>query len=245
MFRPTTAARVAALAFSLCTLSGAALAQEAAIRKNLAERIPNLPKIDEVTRTPVPGIWEVRMGSEIVYTDEQGSYLFSGDLIDTRTRSSLTKERIDKLTAFEWGKLPLKDAIVIKQGTGARKMAVFVDPNCGYCKRFERDVANLKNVTVYTFLYPILGPDSTAKSRDIWCAKDPAKAWRDWMLAGTAAPAADAKCDATALTRNTELGRKHRVQGTPAAVFEDGSRAPGAVPGEEIEKRLVAAAGKG
>ena len=140
-----------------------AQAQEAVIRKNLPERLPNLPKIDEVVKTAVPGIWEVRIGADLFYTDDQGSHLFTGELIDTRTRANLTKERIEKLTAFDFAKLPLKDSIVIKQGTGARKMAVFVDPNCGYCKRFERDVASLKNVTVYTFLYPILGPDSTAK----------------------------------------------------------------------------------
>jgi thiol:disulfide interchange protein DsbC len=223
-----------------------AQAQEAVIRKNLPERLPNLPKIDEVVKTAVPGIWEVRIGADLFYTDDQGSHLFTGELIDTRTRANLTKERIEKLTAFDFAKLPLKDSIVIKQGTGARKMAVFVDPNCGYCKRFERDVASLKNVTVYTFLYPILGPDSTTRSRDIWCAKDPAKAWRDWMINGTVPPAATgAKCDTAALDRNTELGRKHRVQGTPATVFEDGSRSPGALPADEIEKRLAATAGKG
>jgi len=227
-------------------LPSAALAQEAVIRKNLPERLPNLPKIDEVVRTAIPGIWEVRIGTDLFYTDEQGNHLFTGELIDTRTRANLSRERIDKLTAFDFSKLPLKDAIVIKQGTGARKLVVFGDPNCGYCKRFERDVASLKNVTVYTFLYPILGPDSTAKSRDIWCAKDPAKAWRDWMINGTLPPStAGARCDTAALERNTELGRKHRVQGTPAAVFEDGSRSPGAIPVDEIEKRLAAAAGKG
>jgi thiol:disulfide interchange protein DsbC len=125
-------------------------------------------------------------------------------------------------------------------------MAVFVDPNCGYCKRFERDVAALKDVTVYTFLYPILGPDSVSKSRDIWCAKDQTKAWRDWMLSGSVPPSVgDAKCDSTVLARNTELGRKHRVQGTPAAVFEDGTRAPGAVPAAELERQLVAASKRG
>lgn len=224
----------------------AALAQEAVIRKNLPERLPNLPKIDEVVRTSVPGIWEVRIGTDLFYTDDQGNHLFTGELIDTRTRANLSKERIDKLTAFDFAKLPLKDAIAIKQGTGARKLVVFGDPNCGYCKRFERDLASLKNVTVYTFLYPILGPDSTAKSRDIWCAKDPAKAWRDWMINGTLPPSsAGGRCDTAALDRNTELGRKHRVQGTPAAVFEDGSRAPGAVSADELEKRMAAAAGKG
>ena len=125
-------------------------------------------------------------------------------------------------------------------------MAVFVDPNCGYCKRFERDVAALKDVTVYAFLYPILGPDSTVKARDIWCSKDPAKAWRGWMIDGTPpTSAAASKCDSSVLERNTELGKKHRVNGTPAAVFIDGSRVPGAVPGAEIEKQLAATSKRG
>ena len=183
--------------------------------------------------------WLVSAGH--AYVDSQ-----SAEEMAANRGSFSDRERIDKLTAFDFAKLPLKDTIVIKQGTGARKLAVFVDPNCGYCKRFERDVAGLKNVTVYIFLYPILGPDSTTKSRDIWCAKDPAKAWRDWMINGTVpASTASAKCDTAALDRNTELGRKHRVQGTPATVFEDGSRSPGAIPVDEIEKRLAAAAGKG
>jgi thiol:disulfide interchange protein DsbC len=242
----TTRSLTALAAACLLLATGAARADEASIRKNLAERLPNLPKIDEVSKSPIPGIFEVRIGSDIIYTDEQGSYLIQGELIDTRTRSNLTEARITKLTAIDFAKLPLKDAIAIKQGSGARRMAVFVDPNCGYCKRFERDVAGLKDVTVYTFLYPILGPDSVSKSRDIWCAKDQTKAWRDWMLNGSVPPATgDAKCDSSVLARNTELGRKHRVQGTPAAVFEDGTRVPGAVPAAELEKQLVAASKRG
>ena len=232
-----------ALWLTLCATT--ATAQEAAIRKNLPERLPNLPKIDEVTKSVIPGLWEVRIGTELLYTDEQGQYLIQGELIDLRARVNLTQQRIDKLTAFDFDKLPLKDAIAIKQGKGTRKMAVFVDPNCGYCKRFERDVANLKDVTVYIYLYPILGPDSQTKSRDIWCAKDPAGAWRDWMLANKLPSSAPARCDFAAIERNVELGRKHRVNGTPATVFEDDSRLPGAVPGEQLEKQLVQAARKG
>jgi len=219
-------------------------AQEAAIRKNLAERLPNLPRIDEVSRSPVQGLWEVRTGTEIFYTDEQGQYVFTGELLDTVKRVNLTRERIDKLTAFDVPKLPLKDAITIRQGSGARKLIVFADPNCGYCKRFERDMMALKNVTIHTYLFPILGPDSTAKSRNVWCARDPAKAWRDLMVSGTQPPPAPAQCDASVLERNLELGRRHRVQGTPAVVFEDGSRAPGAIPVDEVERRLAAMAGK-
>jgi thiol:disulfide interchange protein DsbC len=232
------AALVAGLALS------PALAQEAQIRKNLPERLPNLPKIDEVTRTPVQGLWEVRAGTEIFYTDDEGHYVITGELLDTVKRVNVTRERIDRLTAFDFAQLPVKDAITIRQGKGERRVAVFADPNCGYCKRFERDLATLKNVTIHVFLFPILGPDSTAKSRGVWCAADPAKAWRDLMLSNTQPPAAPAQCDVAALQRNLELGRKHRVQGTPAVVFTDGSRAPGAVPAAELEKRIAAAGGK-
>jgi thiol:disulfide interchange protein DsbC len=232
-------------ALALLFAASGALADEAVIRKALAERLPNLPKIDEVTRSPLPGLWEVRIGTELLYTDAQGQYLVQGEVIDLRSRTNLTQQRIDKLTAFDFDKLPLKDAITIRQGKGTRKMAVFVDPNCGYCKRFERDVSNLKDVTVYIYLYPILGADSQTKSRDIWCAKDPALAWRDWMLANKLPSSAPAKCDFAAIERNVELGRKHRVTGTPATVFEDDTRLPGAVPGEQLDKQLVQAARKG
>ena len=129
---------------------------------------------------------------------------------------------------------------MLKQGSGARKLVVFADPNCGYCKRLEKDLLALKDVTIYTFLYPILGPDSTAKSKDIWCAKEPGKVWRNWMVDGQAPGKAAPGCDTTALERNTELGRRYKVTGTPAVVFEDGSRAPGAIPTAQIEARMAA-----
>lgn len=224
--------------------SSNAWADEAAIRKNLGERLPNFPAIDEVSKTPVPGLYEVRIGTEVIYTDETGNHVIQGHLIDTRNRVNLTEARIAKLTQIDFSSLPLKDAILIKQGTGARKLAVFGDPNCGYCKRIERDLLTLKDVSIYTFLYPILGPDSNAKSRDIWCAKEPAKTWRSWMVDGVTPPKTMGKCDTAAIERNLALGGKHRVQGTPAVVFEDGSRAPGAIPAEQLESRMAAAAKK-
>lgn len=225
--------------------AAAAAAQEATIRKAMAERFPNLPKIDEVVKSPIEGLYEVRMGAEIVYVDEKADHLISGSIIDTRTRTDLTEERINKLTAVDFAQLPLKDAMVMKQGNGQRKLAIFADPNCGYCKRFERDLLTVKDVTIYTFLYPILGPDSNVKSRDIWCAKDAAKAWRAWMIDNVAPAKAMGSCDAAALERNIAFGRKHRVQGTPALFFENGARKPGALPAAEVEKLLVAAARKG
>lgn len=228
------------LALSLASLLALpAQADEAAIRKALADRMPGLPKIDEVLRTPMPGLYEVRMGTDIVYTDETGGYLIEGSLYDTRTRTDLTKARIDKLTAIDFDQLPLKDALVVRQGNGSRKLVVFADPNCGYCKRLEKDLLNVKDVTIYTYLIGILGADSTAKVRDIWCTKDAMKTWRSWMIDGVTPPRnMEAKCDTAALERNLELARKHKVNGTPAIVFEDGSRAPGAMPAAQIEKQL-------
>lgn len=232
--------KLAALAV-LSLAAWTAHAQEATIRKNLGERLPKLPKIDEISKTPMAGLYEVRIGHELFYTDQDGNYLIQGEVIDTRQRVNLTQERLSKITAIEFDTLPLKDAVVWKSGNGKRRLAVFADPNCGYCKRFERDLQSVKDVTVYTFLYPVpIGPDSDAKSRGIWCAKDRLKAWQDWMLRDTPPEPAGAKCDSGAVTRTVEFARKHRVNGTPALIFEDGTRIPGALPTDQIEKHLVA-----
>ena len=226
------------------TFAHAAIAQEAVIRKNLAERLPDFPKIDEISKSAIPGLYELRIGSEILYTDERGDHVIEGSIIDTRTRSNLTQARIDKITAIDFAALPLKDAIVWKQGTGARKLVVFADPNCGYCKKFETEMQQVKDVTVYTFLYPILGGDSPDKARNIWCAKDNGAVWRDWMIHGAAPARSMGACDTSALQRNVALGRKYRVTGTPALVFEDGKRVPGALSPDQVEKQLAASRGK-
>ncbi len=223
----------------------AAVAQEAVIRKNIAERLPDFPKIDEVTKTQIPGVYELRMGTELLYTDEKGEYLIEGHIIDTKSRINLTDARLDKLTAIDFASLPMKDAIVWKQGTGARKLAIFADPNCGYCKRFEKELQSVKDVTVYTFLIPILGGDSPEKTRNIWCSKDNTTAWRDWMLNGTAPARSIGQCDTAALARNVAMSKKYRVNGTPALVFEDGKRVPGAMSGDQVEKQLILSRAKG
>lgn len=213
-------------------------AQDAVIRKTLTERIPQLQKIDEINKTPIPGIFEIRVnGTEIYYTDAQANYLIQGSLIDTKQHRNLTEERIDKLTAIDFNALPFKDAFTIVRGDGKRKLAVFEDPNCGYCKRFEKDLQNVNNVTIYLFLYPILGIDSNEKSKNIWCAKDKGKAWLDWMMRDT--PPTAGICDSAAVTRNVELGRKYKITGTPTLLFVDGSRVPGAIGADQVEKRLA------
>jgi thiol:disulfide interchange protein DsbC len=233
------------LGLSLALGAGWATAQEAVIRKNIAERLPDFPKIDEVSRSPIAGLFEIRIGGNIFYSDEQGNYLIEGVLVDTKTRTNLTEAKLEKLNAIDFASLPLKDAIAVKQGAGTRKLVVFADPNCGYCKRFERDLLSVKDVTIYTFLYPILGNDSTDKSRNIWCAKDANKAWRDWMVEGVTPAKGAADCDASVLQRNVALGRKHRVTGTPALVFEDGKRVPGVMAADAVEKQLQASKSKG
>ncbi len=218
-------------------LASTAWSQEATIRKNLGERIPQLKQIDEVSKSQISGLYEIRVnGNEIYYTDAEGNYLVQGNLIDTLQKRNLTEERIEKLSAIAFDALPFKDAFTIVRGNGSRKLAVFEDPNCGYCKRFEKDLQKINNVTVYMFLYPILGPDSGEKSKNIWCAKAKAKAWQDWMVRDVA-PAA-ASCDSAAIARNVELGRKFKITGTPTLVFADGSRVPGAVGADQVEKRL-------
>jgi thiol:disulfide interchange protein DsbC len=231
-FIPTVAILICALAFSPL-----ASAQEDVIRKNLPIRLPQFKQIDEVRKSEVPGLYEVRVdGTEIYYTDAKADFLIEGSLIDTRNKRNLTEERVEKLTAIKFESLPLKDAFTVVRGNGERKMAVFEDPNCGYCKRFERDLAKLDNITVYLFLYPILGKDSMEKSKSIWCAKEPAKSWQDWMLRDQSPVAAN--CDTTALKRNVDFGQKMKISGTPTSIFVDGTRIPGAVDMALLEKQL-------
>ena len=224
-----------------CLLASlSAVANEATIRKNLGERLPQLQKIDEVSKSPMPGLFEIRInGTEIYYSDAEGNYLVQGNLIDTKQRRNLTEERVDKLTAINFDALPVKDAFTIVRGNGKRKLAVFEDPNCGYCKKFERDLQKVDNVTIHMFLYPILGADSVDKSKSIWCTKDKSKAWQDWMVRDQEPKTST--CDTAAIDRNVELGRKFKITGTPTLIFMDGSRVPGAIPAADIEKRLTAA----
>lgn len=231
-----------ALVLSLLACSiGSAFAQEALIRKNLADRLPALSKIDEISKTPMNGLYEVRVNeSDIFYTDAEGNFLLQGNLIDTRAKRNLTEERVEKLSAIDFEALPLKDAFTQVHGNGKRKLAVFEDPNCGYCKRFERDLQKVSDVTIHTFLIPILSPDSVEKAKNIWCAKDKGKVWLDWMIREQ--PAAKASCDTTALDRNLAFSKKYRITGTPTAFFVDGSRVPGAINAQQIEKMLATTA---
>jgi thiol:disulfide interchange protein DsbC len=228
-------------AVTTLVLSGAAIAQESVIRKNIAQRFPELKAIDEIRKGPA-GLYELRVnGSEIYYTDASGDYLVVGNVYSTKEHVNLTEQRVNKLTAVKFDKLPFKDAFTIVRGNGERKLVVFEDPNCGYCKRFEKELQTVNNVTVYMFLYPILGPDSLEKSKAIWCAKDRGQTWQDWMVREQSLPSTVAMCDTSVLQRNVELGRTYKINGTPTLFFVDGTRVPGAIDAKQIEKHLAEA----
>lgn len=211
------------------------LTNEAIIKRTVESRLGGV-KVEAVAKTPYLGLYEVRLDGEILYTDEKINYIFSGNIIDAKSMQNITEKRLRDLTAIKWENLPLDAAVKTVRGNGKRTLAVFSDPNCPYCKRFEKDLAKVDDVTIYTFLYPILSQDSHEKSKAVWCSADKSKAWSELMLNGTA-PAA-ARCD-TPIDKNVELGRKYRVTGTPTLIFANGERVPGAIPAEQIEKLLT------
>ena len=224
---------VVAAALSLPTL-----ADEASVKKALEGKLG--APVTSVTKTPYLGLYEVYADGQIVYTDEKVSALLVGSLIDGKTMKNVTSERMQKLTAIKFSDLPLTHAIKQVRGDGKRVFASFEDPNCGYCKKLARDLAKLDNVTVYTFLYPILSPDSLEKSNQIWCSADKVKAWNDWMIDGKA-PGGKGDCDTTAVKKSVEMGRKLAINGTPTIFFADGERIPGAIPLAKIEEKLAEA----
>ncbi|NJD34539.1 MAG: DsbC family protein [Betaproteobacteria bacterium] len=225
--------KLSLLAATLACVSLAALADEAEVKKAVEAK---LGKIEKIVKAPMPGIWEVTVDGQIFYADDKGSYLIFGNLLDMKTGKNLTAER-------QFNALPLELAVKQVRGSGKNVMVTFEDPNCGYCKRLAKDILTLKDVTVYTFLLPVLGDDSFEKSKAIWCSPDKAKAWVDWMTAGKTPPAAPAKCDISGLNKSAQLGGKLRINGTPAIFFSGGERIGGYIPAAEIEKRFAATPG--
>lgn len=219
-----------------------ALANEADIKKAVEAKLGT--KVESVTKSGYLGLYEVYLDGQILYTDEKVTAFVAGNLIDAGTMRSVTEERMRKLNAIKFSDLPLERAIKQVRGNGKRVMATFEDPNCGYCKRLAKELTRVENVTIYTFLLPILGEDSVKKSKQIWCASDRAKAWNDWMVENRT-PSGKEDCDTSALTRNQEFGRRLNITGTPTIFFADGERVPGAVPIQKIEEKLAQTASTG
>jgi thiol:disulfide interchange protein DsbC len=208
-------------------------AKTQAVQKLFAERFGN-PPINGVRLTPY-GLYEVQLGMDLVYTDEKVNFVLDGTLIDAKTRRDITRERQDSLAQMPFDQMPFELSFKQVRGDGSRKMAIFEDPNCGYCKQLRKSIEGIDNVTIYTFPYPILSPDSTQKVRHVWCASDRAAVWDAWMIRNQVPAALD--CEVP-IDQMVALGQKLMVRGTPGLFFADGSRVGGAIPKEDIEKRL-------
>lgn len=219
---------------ALLLLAGTAHANEAAVKKSVEAWLGG--KVDAVRKTGLLGLYEVQVGNELYYTDEKVSLLFDGNIIDTKTRTNLTQERLNKLSAIKFSDLPLELAVKTVKGDGKRVFATFEDPNCGYCKKLAKEMAGMNNVTIYTFLLPILSRDSAEKSRAVWCASDRAKAWNDLMVNGTIPPAGT--CDAP-IEKVVALAQKYNIRGTPTIFLANGERIPGAIPVAQLEQKLA------
>lgn len=234
------------VSFTLLTaFATLAMADEASVKKAVEAAYPKF-KVESVTKTNYAGLYEVFMGGQIIYTDEKMSFLIAeGRVVDPKTKKDITGERLEELTKIDFSSLPLEQAIKVVKGNGSRKLVVFSDVDCPYCKRLEQnELVNISDVTIYTFLYPIaqLHPDAATKSKSIWCAANRTKAWEDWIFRNQL-PKVSANCEVP-LEKVAELARKINVTSTPTLIFADGKRMLGAQPHKEIERALVSASKK-
>ncbi|MDO8894053.1 MAG: DsbC family protein [Nitrosomonas sp.] len=219
--------------------SEAIWADEAALRKAIQPHFAD-SKIESVKKTNYLGLYEVVVGDEVFYTDAKADYFFFGHVIDTKTRMSMTNERIQEIKAARrvpLDSLPLQSAIKIVKGDGKRRVAIFTDPNCPYCKQLEKELLNVTNVTIYTLLYPVL-KGSMELSKKIWCSDNQIKAWDDFMLKDVAPSSKDCETPLDALVKS---GRENKVNGTPTLIFADGSVVGGMIPATAIEEKLESA----
>ncbi|MGC9162869.1 MAG: DsbC family protein [Thiomonas sp.] len=227
-------------AVCLLTLSTAALAQTPAeVRAALQKVMPGLPADAKIIKTPYAGLYEVDIGNKLFYTDANASFLFAGEIFDTKTQVNVTKARIDELRRVNWKDLPFKDSFPLVFGNGKRQIAIFEDPYCPFCHQMEATLKKMSNVTLHVFVVPIIRRESMQQARDIWCAPNRSKAWLAWMEDQVQPPKAAANC-VDPLKANIALADRLGISSTPTLIFMDGSRMEGALPQEEVEKRLAA-----
>ena len=210
---------------------------EKQIRTEIQKRLGTSANVRNVSPSPIPGLFEVQVNNEIFYTDSNAKYLIQGEMVELASGNNLTTKRQEDINRIKWSELPQVQAFKVVRGNGSRQIAVFSDPNCGYCKRLEKTLQQLDNVTIYNYLIPILSADSALKSKQIWCAADQQKVWNDWML-NNLGPSGKSDC-ANPIDKNLTLAKNYGINGTPTIFFTDGSRFPGAVQLADIEKKLA------
>lgn len=226
------------LSLALLSLASASYGQSTEkIKADLQRQLGSKVQIKSVSASPIPGLFEVVANNNIIYTDASGKYILQGEIVELKTGQNITENRQNELNRVNWADLPLQNAVKVVRGNGARKVAVFADPNCGYCKRLEKTFTEMDNITIYTFLIPILSPDSGVKAKQIWCAADAAKSWVSWMT-NAVTPSGKSDCS-TPIEKNLALAKTLNISGTPAIFFTDGSRIPGAVDKDGLEKKLA------
>ena len=227
---------IAFIGASLLCTSPLHAQQEQQLKAEIQKKLGANAKVKSVSPAPVSGLYEVLVGNDIFYTDASGKYLIQGEIIELASGKNITEQRQTDLNRIKWSDLTPANAIKNVRGNGSRQLAVFSDPNCGYCKRLEKSLQQLDNVTIYTYLIPILSPDSAQKSKQIWCSSDPYKAYIDWMVNGIAL-SGKGECS-TPLDKNMAFAKTYGITGTPTLFFTDGSRFPGAVQITDIEKKF-------
>lgn len=210
----------------------------AAIRQNIESRFPGAHVLD-IQPSPIPGLYELFMGDQIIYSDAAGDYLVVGNLIDTQTKENLTEARLNDRGRIDFKTLPLNEAIKVVKGNGSRTFAVFSDPDCPFCQQLEKTLLSVNDFTMYVFLYPIasLHPQAPAKAHAIWCAPNRVQAWSDWMHEKKLPPAKT--CSGDPIDALQKLGDKLHINSTPTMFFADGRRIAGAIPQAELEKDLT------
>lgn len=225
----------AALACMVAPVAFAASRPESVIKGHFKTYLGQEP--DEVRKTEYGNLYEVRMGTDIVYSDPAGLYLIAGNVIDLRTKKNLTEERTDQISKIDFKSLPKNLAIKIVKGNGSAEMAVFSDPNCGHCQFLEKQLKNVMDVTIYLYPMTILGDKSKTVAENTWCSADPAKSWNNWMLGKVNPVRADYKC-ALPDKEIKALADKLGIHGTPTIFFSDGTRVPGAIETQDINFKL-------
>jgi len=228
---------VSALCAAMIFIS-TAQADENSVRRSFQARFPGM-KIESVTRMPFPGLYEIVFDGQVVYSDEKLTYMMLGNLFDLRSSKerNLTGERRDQIAS---GALAGAQANAIKRvrGNGKRVVYTFEDPNCGYCKELQKELNKMTDITVYTFLLPILSPDSVEKSKLVWCSKDRSRTWDDLMNKAFL-PANGPKNCVTPIEENEALAKRFGVRGTPAIYLANGQQVGGYVPAEKLEQALA------
>src|SRR5712692_6407728 len=215
-------------------------ADEAAVRRMVQDKLRGDGAIESVQKAPWGDLYEVVVrgpdGAQVYYVDGAATIVITGQVIDAKTGGNLTEKRQRKLSAIKWGSLPFGDAVTTARGSGRRKIAVFSDPNCPFCKRFEKDLAKLDDITVHIFLYPVIKQESVAQTKSVWCSKDRAKTWNDLMLRDVQ-PSAKPDCD-TPVEKLVALGRSLGASATPTWFVETGERFSGSLALEDTRKIL-------